>query len=149
MSSPLSLTQRQLTALLGPVSRAYRKHIDKAFIRLGVSHSLALPVMLLVRLGDGVRQNALAEELGMEPPSLVPLLDQLERAELVERRPCEQDKRAKTLHLTSAGHELARRAETLAQSLRSALLSDSTDDEVATTLRVLERFHAAIRRAES
>jgi MarR family transcriptional regulator for hemolysin len=149
MTDALALTQRSLTAMIAPVARAYRKHIDKAFTGLGLSHSLALPVMLLGRLGDGVRQNALAEELGVEPPSLVPLLDQLERAGLVERHPCLEDKRAKTLRLTPAGHDLAHRAEALAQAVRAALLKDVPPGEVAIAARVLERFHAAIRAAEA
>ena len=140
---PPSLTsQRTITALLAPLGRAYRKQIDRAFLSLGISHTLGLPVMLLGRLGDGVRQGALVEALGIEPPSLVPLLDQLERAELLERRPCAEDKRAKTLHLTSTGRDLAARAEVAAESVRSELLGGIDADDLATTARVLARFQA-------
>ncbi len=142
MLSPHTLNQRALTALLAPLSRAYRKQIDRAFLSLGISHTLGLPVMLLGRLGDGVRQGALVEALGIEPPSLVPLLDQLERTELVERRACAEDKRAKTLHLTPAGRELAARAEAAAESVRSELLGDISEKDLETTARVLARFQS-------
>lgn len=142
MLSPHTLNQRALTALLAPLARAYRKQIDRAFLNLGVSHTLGLPVMLLGRLGDGVRQGALVEALGIEPPSLVPLLDQLERAGLVERRACAEDKRAKTLHLTPAGHDLAAHAERAAESVRSELLGDISETDLETTARVLARFQA-------
>ena len=141
MSLPLT-SQRTITALLAPLGRAYRKQIDRAFLNLGISHTLGLPVMLLGRLGDGVRQGALVEALGIEPPSLVPLLDQLERAELVERRPCAEDKRAKTLHLTPAGHELATCAEAAAESVRSQLLGGLSADDLEITARVLTRFQS-------
>jgi len=145
---PTSLSsQRTITALLAPLGRAYRKHIDRAFLGFGVSHTLGLPVMLLGRLGDGVRQGALVEALGIEPPSLVPLLDQLERGELLERRPCAEDKRAKTLHLTTAGRELAARAETAAEKVRSELLSGISPADLEITARVLASFQSNMESA--
>jgi MarR family transcriptional regulator for hemolysin len=141
-------SQRTLTALLAPLSRTYRRHIDRAFLSLGISHTLGLPVMMMGRLGDGIRQGALVEALGIEPPSLVPLLDQLERAGLAERRPCAEDKRAKTLHLTETGRELASRAETAAAQARQAVLKDIPADDLATTVRVLGQMQAVLDKVD-
>jgi len=136
-----------VTALLAPLGRAYRRHVDRAFLSLGVSHTLALPVMLLGRLEDGVRQGALVDALGIEPPSLVPLLNQLERSGLVERRPDAVDKRAKTLHLTDAGRDLAARAEVVANDVRSAILSDIPADDIEVAARVLNRLQLSLDEA--
>ena len=138
-----------ITSLLAPLGRAYRRHVDRAFLSLGLSHTLALPVMLLGRLEDGVRQGALVDALGIEPPSLVPLLNQLERSGLVERRPDAVDKRAKTLHLTDAGRDLARRAEVVANDVRSAILSDIPADEIEITARVLGRLQLSLDTADN
>ncbi len=132
--------QQTITSLLAPLGRAYRRHIDRAFAALGVSQTLALPVMILGRMDDGVRQGALVDALGIEPPSLVPLLNQLERAGLVERRPDITDKRAKTLHLTVTGRDLATRAEALATQVRSALLAPLPAADIEATARVLSRM---------
>ncbi len=105
--------------------------------------------MLLGRLGDGVRQGALAEALAVEPPSLVPLLDQLERNGLVERRPCAEDKRAKTLHLTPAGQDLAVRAERVAEDVRSKLLGGLDPDDIAAAARVVTQMTAAMEEADA
>ena len=129
-----------ITSLLARLGRAYRRHIDHAFSALGVSQTLALPVMLLGRMEDGVRQGALVDALGIEPPSLVPLLNQLERSGLVERRPDPTDRRAKTLHLTAAGRDLAARAEALATQVRSDLLRDIPASDIEATARVLSRM---------
>jgi len=146
MPTPAKASQRAITALLPVLSRAYRKRIDRAFLSLGTSHTLGLPVMMLGRLGDGVRQGELVEALGMEPPSLVPLLDQLERAELLERRPCAEDKRAKTLHLTDKGRDLAAQAETTADEVRSALLGNLPVADLEATVRVLSAFQTGMDR---
>ena len=137
-----------VTALLAPLGRAYRRHVDKAFLSLGVSHTLALPVMLLGRLEDGVRQGALVDALGVEAPSLVPLLNQLERSGLVERRADIADKRAKTLHLTPSGRDLAARAEIVANDVRSAILSAIPADEIEVAARVLNRLQLALDEAD-
>lgn len=140
--------QQTITAMLAPLARAYRRHVDRAFLGLGVSHSLALPVMVLGRLGDGVRQVALVEALGMEAPSLVPLLDQLERGGLVERRPDPTDKRAKTLHLTPAGRDLAARAEVEAKRVRDAAMQAIAPADIEAAARVFEQLRAALDATE-
>lgn len=137
-----------VTALLAPLGRAYRRHVDKAFLTLGVSHTLALPVMLLGRLEDGVRQGALVDALGIEPPSLVPLLNQLERDGLVERHPDLTDKRAKTLHLTAAGRDLAERAEAAASQVRINLLRDIPAADIEVAARVLIQLQAALEKVD-
>lgn len=144
-----ALTPSQtVTALLAPLGRAYRRHVDKAFLSLGVSHTLALPVMLLGRLEDGVRQGALVDALGIEPPSLVPLLNQLERNGLVERRPDVTDKRAKTLHLTAEGRDLAERAEAVASQVRVNLLHDIPVADIEVAARVLGQLQTTLEKVD-
>lgn len=101
-----------MTANLMVLSRAYRSAADKALADFGLSQATAWPVILTGRLGDGVRQGALAEALGVEGPSLVRVLDQLVAAGLIERREDPQDRRARTLHLTPAGQSCANRSRT-------------------------------------
>lgn len=51
----------------------------------------------------GLSQQTLADLLGMFPSRLVAVLDDMERAELLERRPHPSDRRVFTLYLTVAG----------------------------------------------
>lgn len=100
--------------------------------------------MVLGRLGDGVRQGAFADELGVEGPSVVPLLDQMERAGLVERRIDATDKRARSLYLTDAGRALAGQAEERSIAIRSAVFDSIPDDDLAVALRVLDQVRSAL-----
>ena len=52
---------------------------------------------------SGLSQQALADILGMFPSRLVAVLDDMERAELIERRPHPNDRRGSALHLTGTG----------------------------------------------
>lgn len=100
--------------------------------------------MLLGRMEDGVRQGLLAEQLGVEGPSVVPLLDQIERAGLAERRPDPTDKRAKTIHLTGAGRALAAQAEERSTQVRAALFADIDQGDLAVATQVLEQVAHAL-----
>ncbi|RDE06413.1 MarR family winged helix-turn-helix transcriptional regulator [Sphingomonas aracearum] len=149
MPAPRTLLERRFAATLIPLARAYRRHLDRALAELSLSHSSALAVMLLGRMEDGVRQGMLAEQLGMEGPSVVPLVDQIERAGLAERRPDATDKRAKTIHLTQAGRALAAQAEVRSAEIRSALFAGISAENLEIAAGVLEQLGRAIGSSET
>ena len=149
MSDSRRHLERRLATTLIPLARAYRRHLDRALAGLSLSHSSALAVMLLGRMDDGVRQGMLAEQLGVEGPTVVPLVDQIERAGLAERRPDASDKRAKTIHLTPAGRSLAALAETRSAEIRSALFADIPAEDLAIAITVVERLSQAIGASET
>lgn len=134
--------EKQFMSRLLRLGRSYRRYIDRGLVGLPLSHSTALAVMVLGRLPDGVRQGVLAEELGIEGPSLVPLLGQIERAGLVERRVDPGDKRARMLHLTDAGKALAAEAEQLSGDLRRQLFAELPAGDIAVASRVLDHLFA-------
>jgi MarR family transcriptional regulator for hemolysin len=149
MTSPYTPNQRTLNerALTGGVlrlARAYRREVDKALAAHGLSEARALPVLQIARLGEGVRQGVLAEELGVEGPSLVRILDQLCAAGLVERRDDPNDRRAKTLHLSDEGRALAAVIETTLDGFRARLLTRIGDEDLAAALRVLAGLEGAL-----
>lgn len=136
--------EQDLTQLLNYVGRAYRKVVNRVLAAHGLSDSQALPILLLSRLGDGVRTGVLAEHVGVEVPSLVRQLDQLCAAGLMERRDDPADRRAKTLHLTEAGRAQAAVIETLFRDVRSRLLCHINDEDLVITVTALEGFEAAL-----
>jgi len=135
-----------MTANLMVLSRAYRSAADKALADFGMSQATAWPVILTGRLGDGVRQGALAEALGVEGPSLVRVLDQLVAAGMIERREDPQDRRAKTIHLTEAGQVLRERVESVLVRLRRQLFDGASDADIEVCLRVFDSLKTALGR---
>ena len=135
---------RSFTGDLLRLARIYRREVNRCLARHGLSDARALPVLQIARSGNGMRQGVLAEELGLEGPSLVRLLDQICAAGLAERRGDPSDGRANTLHLTAAGRELAAVVEKVLHELRIDLLAGVADDDLAATLRTLATFEAAL-----
>lgn len=122
-------------------ARLWRREANRVLSDCGFPSSVITPLMLLAELGDGMRQRDLAEEMGVEGPSVVRLLDSLETAKLIERRESPDDRRAKTLHLTDQGRDLLARVNTALNGLRRRLLTgaDTADiDACRRTLSVIE-----------
>src|SRR5215470_4162382 len=90
------------------IARRLRQAVDGELRVLGLTEATWRPLVYVRRLGDGVRQKELATALSIEGPSLVRILDNLERRGLIERRADESDRRARGIHLTRSGRELAR-----------------------------------------
>lgn len=81
----------------------------------------------------------LAALLGLDPPNLTPLIDDLENARLVERQPHPTDRRAKVVVATAAGAELAQRAQAILDR-PAAGLSGLTTDDLETLVRILSEI---------
>ncbi|ARP95443.1 MarR family winged helix-turn-helix transcriptional regulator [Bordetella genomosp. 13] len=142
-------TDRQLLAVsttLPVLARAYRSAADKVLASYGLSQATAWPVVLAGRLGDGVRQGALADALGIEGPSLVRLLDHLVAAGLIERREDPSDRRARTLHLTESGQALRAKLEDVLTRIRRELFKGIDGNDIEACLRVFEQLTAALAR---
>jgi len=130
------------------VGRVWRRIVDQALAESGFSQALALPLLVLAR-GDHVRQGAIAEELGLEGPSLVRIIDFLAAEKLVTRKEDATDRRAKILSLTAKGRRRALEIERLVDGLRKQFLAQVSAAQLAATLQVLESVEQTLLRMES
>ncbi|MFZ6773578.1 MarR family winged helix-turn-helix transcriptional regulator [Undibacterium sp. SXout7W] len=142
------LTLMRLTTSLTQVARAYKASADKMTGDFDLSHASAWPVLMIGRLGDGVRPGTVADALGLEPPSLVRIIDQLIDSGLVERHEDMHDRRAKTLHLTAKGKQCASALEEALIPFRRALFVNMEKTDVEASVRVLEGLHVALTGSE-
>lgn len=136
----LNATQRIFTANLLTTGRQWRRVVDLALSSYGISEAAAAPVLWIGRLGGGVRQVVIANYVGIEGPSLVRLLDQLESMDLVIRKDDPTDRRAKGLWLTAEGEVLASRMEDALDALRGRILANVDQADIEAAIRVLKAF---------
>ncbi|KAB5618166.1 winged helix DNA-binding protein [Pseudomonas putida] len=123
--------------------RHWRRICHAALTGYGISEACAVPLLMIVRLGDGVHQVAVAQAAGLESPSLVRLLDQLCKAGLVCRTEDPLDRRAKALSLTAEGRTLAESIERELVRLRREVLHGISAADLEATLRVIHAFEVA------
>lgn len=99
-------------------------------------------IRALRRIADRpMPMGELAALLGMDPPNLTPLVDDLEHMGLVERRAHPTDRRAKLVVATAAGASLARRARQILERPPVGLSELPADD-----LELLGRILAQVRK---
>ncbi|WP_114239868.1 MarR family winged helix-turn-helix transcriptional regulator [Dyella sp. C9] len=135
-----------LTVALQPTRQAWHQAASTVLGDSGLSVTVATPVLLLSRLGDGVSQQVLAERVGVHPAALVRTLDQAEQAQLLERRLVPANRRQRAIYLLPEGVRVAAELETALRELRSALLADLPPEDVATAVRVLKTLEERARR---
>jgi DNA-binding MarR family transcriptional regulator len=86
-------------------------------------------VLNVLEAEQPITQQALAKATETDPSSIVATIDQLERDDLVQRRPHPSDRRANALHMTPAGERTLRQARKLAREAQEELLGPLNDDE--------------------
>jgi MarR family transcriptional regulator, transcriptional regulator for hemolysin len=123
---------------------ALRREMDQRVRGFGLTDATWRPLLYLGRMGDGVRQTDLAQALDIEDPSLVRLLDVLERAHLVERLDDPDDRRTKRLRMTASGRETYGRVAAVHAEFTAAVLKDVTPAELDICYGVFGKLFRAI-----
>jgi MarR family transcriptional regulator for hemolysin len=139
--------QAELGLLVARLARVWRRKADQTLSAHGLSEATAHPLLILSRGGRAnVRQGVLADEMGLEGPSVVRLIDLLAAEGLVERREDPTDRRAKILHMTPLGDAKADEIKRVMRRLRAELMKDISPEELATTFDVLRRIELSANR---
>jgi MarR family transcriptional regulator for hemolysin len=143
MGNDLSLLQFQLTRGLPPASRAWQRLVEARLGHHGISSGCIGPLLLIGRSGGGLRQIHLAQQLGIESPSLVRLLDKLAVLGLVRREADAQDRRANQLWLTESGQLLHEQLEQDLTELRQDVFGPMSQAE----LEVVQKLYRLLDEA--
>lgn len=127
---------RELFDALSMVNRKLRAVFDARVKERGLTLPRARALFVLTRK-DGRNQRELADELDIETPTLVRLLDGMEKQGFIERRVEASDRRAKQIHMTAFGRTVADDILRLADEIRAEVLQGVDAAELAVTLKVV------------
>lgn len=129
--------------LLTDVTRMLRAEMDRRTgeAGLGLTPGEGRTLSHAYRAG-GVRQNVLAERMGVEAMTLSGALDRLEARGLVERRADPEDRRAKTVHLTPAGEAMLEQIQPIAAAMRADAANAVPADDWRNFVEVLKTVRA-------
>ena len=86
-------------------------------------------ILRLLRMSAGISQQTLSARLQIHPSRLVAILDNLEKRNLIERKPNPDDRRLYSLHLTKDGIEALERIGKVAREHQDALLAALDGEE--------------------
>ena len=132
---------RNLSPLLGMnlsrAARLMRTKLDERLAPLGLTQAKWLILIHLSRNGGLMPQKDIAERIGVEGPTVVRVLDGLERLGFVERRDQPGDRRSKDVVLTSRAATTLGAIERVTDAFRQEIWAGVSDDDLAACDRVI------------
>lgn len=133
-----------LESLVGYNARRATLVIVDAFLRNMAVYGLRpvdFSVLSLIAHNPGITSRQLCTTLNIQPPNLVGMISQLQRRELITRRPHPHDGRAMGLHLTAAGKKMVKQAEVTASELEEAATARLTVAERKMLMQLLRKIY--------
>ena len=134
----------QLTFGLSLVDLAHkwRRVIDNQLRPLGFSQATWRTLFFIGRGGGKIAQKDLAMNIGIEGPSLVHLLDSLEKGGLIRRKVSSTDRRANAIALTRSGEIQMQQIESVLDNVRGSLLRGLDNSQLITCMEIFESIKA-------
>lgn len=130
------------------VARLVRLSFDKRARQIGVTRPQWQVLSVLAR-NEGINQGALADLLEVEAVTAGRMIDRMQEAQLVERRPDPADRRAWRLYLSARGAELVDTLRPLAHETYEIALSGIDESERQHLQALLEKMRANLLRQPS
>jgi len=137
----LRLTRRVLF-----LSRRWLNMIDNELRATGDSHARWITLLWVGMMGGRHKIGELADQIGVELPTLVRLLNRLEREGLVERRSLGGSNRAKAVVLTPKGRRLSTNMNGIVDRVRSEFLQGVNEKQLNEALDLLDGLLAKYTR---
>ncbi|MCS4502646.1 Transcriptional regulator SlyA [wastewater metagenome] len=129
-----------LGLMLAETAQQWRQALDTRLRPLGLSQAKWRTLMNISRGGEGLTQRELAARTGIEPPTVVRLLDRLAADGWIERKACSDDRRRNRIYLTERAHRALDQIMSVAATLRDEMVEGLDETELRTTVTVLERL---------
>lgn len=138
--------QEPMGRLLGAVCRLHYSRAFGVFEEIGLYRGQPLMLSMLLEQ-DGRTHTALAEEMHVSPPTISKMVQRLEKAGFVIRKPDKHDQRVSRVHLTEAGRAVIADAKTVIATLDAETFAGLTAEERATFRALLMHIKDNLLRA--
>src|SRR3954471_1732542 len=106
--------------------RASHTRIAAALESIGLTPA-SFGLLNLIAARDGAIQQELGAAMGVDPSTMVALIDELERAGLAKRRPHPTDRRARAVTITPKGRRVLEQGRRMASQVEDEVLGGLSD----------------------
>lgn len=136
--------QLEITFKAALLTRRFRARFAEKVRSSSQTEARWSALYFLTNAPEGLIQTELAERMGVQGPTLVRLLDALEEQHLVARRSTPDDRRVKRVVILPAGQQVVSEIDIIASDMRDACFAGISDEDLRTTLRVLDKVGRAL-----
>ncbi len=121
-------------------THAYHRALCDQLAPHGITYRQSMVVSALMVEGE-MSQAELASRLMIEPPTLVGILDRMQRDGWITRRNCPTDRRKNLVHLTPAAEPVWEKIKACFQRIRSQATRDISDADLESLKSLLRHIH--------
>ncbi|MGI0006379.1 MAG: MarR family winged helix-turn-helix transcriptional regulator [Nitrosotalea sp.] len=144
MISTLSMIRYDFENSMGFVVNATAKAFQKSFdleLRKNVGVSLGQwRVVGALVMQPGLTQKEIADKVGIEGATLVPVIDKMEKEGLLKRKPDSDDRRVNRIYLTPKADSLWDAMIECALRIRKSSLKNISENDIQITLETLRKI---------
>tara|TARA_R110002124_G_scaffold78284_11_gene209111 strand:+ start:6025 stop:6489 length:465 start_codon:yes stop_codon:yes gene_type:complete len=139
MTTPIRNPGLNIGFLVGDTSRMLRRIFNERLTHLGLTQAQWRALAHLSR-NEGLNQVSLADRLDVQPITVARLIDKLVAAQLVERRPDPNDRRAQRLFLTAQAAPVLEQIWDVADETYAVVLKGMSEAERDQLIELLTRL---------
>lgn len=138
------ITHFRATRALVVAARRWRKLANDRIKGIGQNMARWETLYLMAASDEELSQGELARVVGVEGPTMVSMLNSLQRDGLIERYQSNVDRRVTHNRVTEKGWQATRDIMKITNELRTEVLRGIDPAKLAVTLEVLESIHARL-----
>lgn len=116
--------------------QVYQRALNEEFAPQGITFRQCQVLSWLVLEGE-LAQSELAERMRIEPPTLVGILDRMERDGWIRRDVCPDDRRKKLIHVTDAAEPVWSKIVACAKRVRARATRGLSPEQLETLHKLL------------
>ena len=121
-------------------TQAYHRAVTEEVVPHGITYRQSLVLGWLALEGE-LSQADLANKMLVEPPTLVGILDRMERDGWITRNSCPSDRRKKMIRATEAAEPVWEKIAAGARRVRARATEGFTEQEFETLRQLLDRLN--------
>ncbi|VVC05396.1 Transcriptional regulator SlyA [uncultured archaeon] len=126
--------------IVNAAAKTFQKALDSELRKnVGVTISQWRVVAILI-LHTGLTQKEIADKVGIEGATLVPVIDKMEKEGLLKRRPDSKDRRVNRIYITPKADSLWNSMTECALRIRKVSTRDISEGQIKTTLETLRKI---------
>ncbi len=126
--------------VVNTTAKAFQKTLDLELRKkVGVTISQLRVVVALIQ-HPGLTQKEIADKVGVEGATLVPVIDKMEKEGLLKRKPDSKDRRVNRIYLTSKSDSLWNSMMECALHVRKISTRDISEQEIQSALETLRKI---------
>ena len=132
--------EKSIGFIINNTTKMFQKIFDYELnknVGIGLAQS---KVIYALSLQPGMTQRELADKVGIETPTLVVMIDKLEKEHLVKRQNDKQDRRIKRIFITPKADRLVDRMIQSALSIKKIATKNISENEVKHILENLNKI---------